>query len=40
MAVVNSRLYSDIDVMVLTQGNQAELAEAISKGVFHRTYGI
>lgn len=32
--------YSDIDVMVLTQGNQAELAQAISQGVFHRLWDL
>jgi [protein-PII] uridylyltransferase len=32
--------YSDIDVMVLTQGNQAEMAHAISKGVFHRLWDL
>jgi [protein-PII] uridylyltransferase len=32
--------HSDIDVMVLTQGNQAEMAHAISKGVFHRLWDL
>ena len=32
--------YSDIDVMVLTRGNQAKLAEAISKGVFHHLWDL
>lgn len=32
--------YSDIDVMILTQGNQAELAEAMSKGVFHHLWDL
>ena len=32
--------YSDIDVMVLTQGNQAEVAHSISKGVFHRLWDL
>ncbi|MDH5426902.1 MAG: [protein-PII] uridylyltransferase [Nitrospirota bacterium] len=32
--------YSDIDVMVLTRGNQAELAQAISQGVFHRLWDL
>ena len=32
--------YSDIDVMVLTQGHQAQLAEAISKGVFHHLWDL
>jgi len=32
--------YSDIDVMVLTQGNQAEVAHTISKGVFHRLWDL
>lgn len=32
--------HSDIDVMVLTQGNQAEVAHTISKGVFHRLWDL
>ncbi len=32
--------YSDIDVMILTQGNQAEMAQAISKGVFHHLWDL
>lgn len=32
--------YSDIDVMVLTQGNQADLGQAISQGVFHRLWDL
>ena len=32
--------HSDIDVMVLTQGNQAEMAHTISKGVFHRLWDL
>ena len=32
--------YSDIDVMVLTRGNQAEVARTISKGVFHRLWDL
>ncbi|MEJ2230294.1 MAG: [protein-PII] uridylyltransferase [Nitrospirales bacterium] len=32
--------YSDIDVMVLTLGNQQEVAQAISTGVFHRLWDL
>ena len=32
--------YSDIDVMVLTQGQQEDMAQAISKGVFHRLWDL
>jgi [protein-PII] uridylyltransferase len=32
--------YSDIDVMILTQGNQGEVAEALSTGVFHRLWDL
>jgi len=32
--------YSDIDVMVLTQGNQPEMAQGISKGVFHHLWDL
>jgi [protein-PII] uridylyltransferase len=32
--------YSDIDVMVLIKGNQMELANAISKGVFHHLWDL
>ena len=32
--------YSDIDVMLLTQGDQAEVAHTISKGVFHRLWDL
>ncbi|MFZ1746946.1 MAG: [protein-PII] uridylyltransferase [Nitrospirales bacterium] len=32
--------YSDIDVMILTQGNQREVAEALSTGVFHRLWDL
>ncbi len=32
--------YSDIDVMVLTQGNQSEVADTISKGVFHHLWDL
>ena len=32
--------YSDIDVMVLTQGNQEEMGQALSKGVFHRLWDL
>ena len=32
--------YSDIDVMVLTDGNQSGLAETISKGVFHHLWDL
>jgi [protein-PII] uridylyltransferase len=32
--------YSDIDVMVLTQGNQQEVAQALSTGVFHRLWDL
>lgn len=32
--------YSDIDVMVLTQGQQEDTAQAISKGVFHRLWDL
>ena len=32
--------YSDIDVMVLTQGHHAELSQAISHGVFHRLWDL
>ena len=32
--------HSDIDVMVLTQGNHAEMAYTISKGVFHRLWDL
>ncbi len=32
--------HSDIDVMVLTQGNQSEMAHALSKGVFHRLWDL
>jgi [protein-PII] uridylyltransferase len=32
--------YSDIDVMILTKGNQAEMAQAISKGVFHHLWDL
>ena len=32
--------YSDIDVMILTQGNQSLLAEALSKGVFHHLWDL
>ncbi|MDH5700956.1 MAG: DUF294 nucleotidyltransferase-like domain-containing protein, partial [Nitrospirota bacterium] len=32
--------YSDIDVMILTQGNQGEVAEALSAGVFHRLWDL
>ncbi len=32
--------YSDIDVMVLTQGNQPEVAQALSTGVFHRLWDL
>ncbi|HBP86486.1 MAG TPA: [protein-PII] uridylyltransferase [Nitrospiraceae bacterium] len=32
--------YSDIDVMILTQGNQGEVAGALSTGVFHRLWDL
>ena len=32
--------FSDIDVMVLTQGNHEEMGQALSKGVFHRPVGF
>ncbi len=32
--------HSDIDVMVLTRGNQVEVAQAISKGVFHHLWDL
>ncbi|MDH5562165.1 MAG: [protein-PII] uridylyltransferase [Nitrospirota bacterium] len=32
--------YSDIDVMLLTKGDQAEVAHTISKGVFHRLWDL
>ena len=32
--------HSDIDVMVLTQGNQQEVAQALSTGVFHRLWDL
>ena len=32
--------YSDIDVMILIQGNQAEMAQVISKGVFHHLWDL
>ncbi len=32
--------YSDIDVMVLTQGQQEDVGEALSKGVFHRLWDL
>lgn len=32
--------YSDIDVMVLTHGNQPEMAQVISKGVFHHLWDL
>jgi len=32
--------YSDIDVMILTQGNQQEVAQALSTGVFHRLWDL
>lgn len=32
--------HSDIDVMVLTQASQAEMAHTISKGVFHRLWDL
>jgi len=32
--------YSDIDVMLLTRGDQAEVAHTISKGVFHRLWDL
>ncbi len=32
--------YSDIDVMVLTQGTQAKIADIISKGVFHHLWDL
>lgn len=32
--------FSDIDVMVLTQGPQEEMAQAVSKGVFHRLWDL
>ncbi len=32
--------FSDIDVMVLTQGNQVDIAQAVSKGVFHRLWDL
>ena len=32
--------YSDIDVMVLMQGQQEDIAQAVSKGVFHRLWDL
>jgi len=32
--------FSDIDVMVLTQGQQEDIAQAVSKGVFHRLWDL
>jgi len=32
--------YSDVDVMVLTEGNQTELAQTMSKGVFHHLWDL
>ena len=32
--------YSDIDVMILTQGNHHEVAQALSTGVFHRLWDL
>ncbi len=32
--------YSDIDVMILTQGSQAKIADIISKGVFHHLWDL
>ncbi len=32
--------FSDIDVMILTRGNQQEVAQALSTGVFHRLWDL